>query len=57
MIGWWALVEGGHLNTDSSVSLSLVTSLVSAERSSTVLPRLDLGVGLCVSVPLAERKG
>lgn len=48
MIGWWALVEGGHLNTDSSVSLSLVTSLVSSERSSTVLPRLDLGVGVCV---------
>lgn len=31
MIGQWALVEGGHLNTDSSVSLSLVTFLVSAE--------------------------
>lgn len=57
MIGWWALVEGGHLNTDSSVSLSLATSLVSAERSSTVLPRLDLGVWVCVSVALAERKG
>lgn len=57
MIGWWALVEGGHLNTDSSVSLSLVISLVSAERSSTVLPRLDLGVGVYVSVALAERKG
>lgn len=58
MIGWWALlVEGGHLNTDSSVSLSLVTSLVSAERSTTVLPRLDLGVVVCASVALAERKG
>lgn len=57
MIGWWALVEGGHLNTDSSVSLSLVTFLVSAERSSTVLPHLDLGVGVCVLVALAERKG
>lgn len=57
MIGQWALVEGGHLNTDSSVSLSLVTFLVSAERSSTVLPHLDLGVGVCVLVALAERKG
>lgn len=28
MIGWWALVEGGHLNTDSSVSLSVSREII-----------------------------
>lgn len=56
-IGWWAFVEEGHLNTDLSVSPSLVTFLGSEERSSSVLPHLDLGVGVHVSVAQVEKKG
>lgn len=42
--GLWALAESGHLNTDLSVSPSLVTFLVSEEiGSSTVLPGVGWG--------------
>lgn len=52
------IVEGGHLNTDSSVSPSPVTFLVSEEILFYCAASLGFGGwGVCVSVALAEKGG
>lgn len=52
------IVEGGHLNADSSVSPCLVTFLVSEEIIFYCAASLGFGgLGVCVSVALAEKRG
>lgn len=53
------IVEGGHLNADSSVSPCLVTFLVSEEIIFYCAASLGFGGGgcVCVSVALAEKRG
>lgn len=48
MMGWWALVGGGHLNTDSSVSLSAHLSGVSREINHCAASLGFGGRGMCV---------